>query len=236
MLQKWLLALMIGGIGDGTALAAAAPAALNFSKDAPGKEPSQLACVVGFWQVAKDGDRNVLMVNGSRWSSGQSAANLADKARALYGERYAEFLDNVKAYAYFPVCVARAVDSFSEGEISVRFKPIDGRVDQGAGIAFDVKPNGDYLILRANALENNLVLFQVVRGRRSSIEWIRNTPTPTGKWQTLKVTVKGKVVQGSLNGKTYLEHELPEPVSGKVGVWSKADSVVYFDDLKITSK
>jgi hypothetical protein len=235
MLNKWLLALMIGGISR-PASAAAAPITLSFSKDAVGKEPSQLACVVGFWQVTRDGDKNVLMVNGSRWSSGQSATNLADKARALYGERYAEFLDSVKAYAYFPVCVAKTVEGFSEGEISFRFKPVSGRVDQGAGIVFNVKTNGDYLVLRANALENNLVLFEYVRGKRSSIKWIRDTPTQTGRWQTLKLTVKGKKVQGALNGKAYLEYDLPEPVSGKVGVWSKADSVVYFDDLKVDPK
>ncbi|MBI3554425.1 MAG: hypothetical protein HY077_18165 [Elusimicrobia bacterium] len=212
---------------------AAGPVTIDFSKDAVGKEPSALACLVGFWQVTKDGGKNVLMVNGGRWSSGQSASNLGDKARALYGERYAEFLDNVKAYAYFPLCVARSVENFSEGEVSFRFKPVSGRIDQGAGIVFNVKPNGDYLILRANALENNLVLFEYVHGRRSSVEWIRNTPTQTGQWQTLKLVVKGKKVQGILNGKTYLEHELAEPVSGKVGVWSKADSVVYFDDFNV---
>ena len=63
--------------------------------------------------------------------------------------------DNVKAYAYFPFAVFKDVQDFKEGEITVRFKPIAGRIDQGAGILFNLKPNGDYLIVRANALENN---------------------------------------------------------------------------------
>jgi len=208
MFRLWLSALMIIGIG-GRALAGAAPATMNFSKDAVGKEPSLLACVVGFWRVTKDGDQKVLMVNGSRQSSGQPG---------------------------FPLCVAKGVEKFSDGEISFRFKPVAGRVDQGAGIVFDLRPNGDYLILRANALENNLILFRYARGERSSLKVIESVPTPTGRWQTLKLTVKGKNVQGALNGKTYLEYELPAPVSGKVGVWSKADSMVYFDDIKIDPK
>lgn len=231
-----LLTTLALAAAAGSAWAAAAPVTVSFSKDGAGKEPSGLACVVGFWQVVKDGDANVLMVNGGRWSSGQSATNLADKARALYGERYAEFLDNVKAYAYFPVCVARGVDAFAGGDISFRFKPVAGRIDQGAGIVFDVKSNGDYLILRANALEDNLVLFQYVRGKRSTVEWVRNVPTATGRWHTLKLTVTGKTVEGAVDGKVLLKHELDRPVSGKVGVWSKADSVVYFDDIKIAPK
>lgn len=78
----------------------------------------------------------------------------------MYGERYAEFLDSVKAFAYFPYVVARDISDFREGEISMRFKALAGRVDQAGGILFDLKPNGDYLAMRANALENNLPKMQ----------------------------------------------------------------------------
>jgi len=55
----------------------------------------------------------------------------------------------------------------------------------------------------------------------------------TRQWQDLKVRISGAKVEGYLNGKLYLEHTLPAPVSGKIGVWSKADSVVYFDDYRV---
>ena len=132
----------------------------DFNGDKPGAEPAAFAPVVGVWRVGLEKDNKVFMVDGGKWKEGEASAGLADKARALYGERYAEFLDNVKTYAYFPLAVARDVADFREGEISVRFKPLDGRIDQGAGIAFNLKENGDYLVLRANALENNLVLFK----------------------------------------------------------------------------
>jgi hypothetical protein len=206
----------------------------DFSDETIGTEPKSFLAVVGFWTIGAEGDNKFLTVDGRRWKEGQPAANLADKARAIYGERYAEFLDNVQAYAYFPYAVAQGIDDFRGGEISFRFKPVAGRIDQGAGILFNLKPNGDYLLVRANALENNLVLFKYEKGKRSSVKWIRNTPTPSGQWQDLKVRINGAKVEGYLNGKLYLEDTLPAPVSGKIGVWSKADSVVYFDDYRVT--
>ena len=208
----------------------------DFSGETVGAEPKSMTPVVGVWLVAQDGNNKVLMVDGSRWKQGQPAANIADKARALYGDRYAEFLDNVQSFAYYPYAVAKDIDDFREGEISMRFKPLAGRIDQGAGILFNLKPNGDYLIVRANALENNLVLFQFKNGKRGPVKWIRNTPTATQQWHTLKVRITGKKVEGFLDDKLLLEHELPEAVSGRVGVWSKADSVVYIDDYVVSPK
>jgi hypothetical protein len=121
------------------------------------------------------------------------------------------------------------------GEISVRFEGLSGRIDEGAGILFNLKPNGDYLTIRANCLENNLVLWKFEKGRRSQVKWIRNTPTASRQWHDLKVRVAGNKVEGYLNGKLYLEHTLPEPVSGRIGLWSKADSYMHFDDFAATA-
>lgn len=206
---------------------------LDFSNETPGAEPKSVVPVVGFWSIAEDAGNKVLVIDGRRWQQGQASANLADKARALYGDRYAEFLDSVQAYAYFPYAVAQGIDDFREGEIRLRFKTISGRIDQAAGVLFSLKPNGDYLALRANPLENNLVLWQFVRGKRSSVKWIRNTPTPSGQWVTLRLKVAGTRVSGYLDDQLYLEHTLEGPVAGRVGVWSKADSHVYVDDLRV---
>ena len=213
--------------------ALAAPTVQGFDNETVGAEPKSFAAAVGNWVIVEDAGNKGLSVNGTKWARGQTSAGLADKARALYGERYAEFLDNVQSYAYFPIAVMNEVADFREGTITVRFKGVDGRIDQAAGILFNVQPNGDYLTLRANPLEDNLVLWQYVKGKRSSVKWIRNTPTPSGQWHELKLTVKGKQVEGWMNGKLLLTHELPKPVSGRVGLWSKADSVVYFDDYRV---
>jgi hypothetical protein len=205
----------------------------EFSQETIGAMPVSFAPAVGNWIIGIDNDNKVLVVDGRKWSRGKASAGLADKARALYGERYAEFLDNVKAYAYFPFAVCQHVDNFTNGEITVRFKGVAGRIDQGAGILFDLKTNGDYYTIRANPLENNLVLWRFKHGKRSSVSWVRNVPTPTRKWHELKVKIKGNLVRGYVNGKQYIGHKLPVPVSGKVGLWTKADSVIYFDDYKV---
>jgi len=215
-------------------VAAAQSIKLEFSNEIVGAEPKAFVPVVGVWRVEEERGKKVLAVDGRQWKEGQSSAGIADKARALYGERYAEFLDRVQAYAYFPYAVAKDVQDFANGEISVRFEGISGRIDQGAGILFNLKPNGDYLTIRASCLENNLVLWQFEKGKRSSVKWIRNTPTASRQWHDLKVRIAGTKVEGYLDGKLYLEHTLEHPASGKIGLWSKADSHVYFDAYTVT--
>jgi hypothetical protein len=210
------------------------PLKINFADDTVGAEPKSFLSVVGVWRVEAEGNKKVLAVDGRQWKEGQTAAGVADKARALYGDRYAEFLDRVQAYAYFPYTVLKEVTDFRNGELAVRFEGISGRIDQGAGILFNLKTNGDYLTIRANPLENNLVLWKFEKGKRSSVKWVRNTPTATRQWHDLKVQINGAKVVGYLNGKLYLEHVLPEPVTGRIGLWSKADSHVYFDDFTVT--
>jgi len=214
--------------------AAAQSIKIEFSNETVGAEPKAFVPVVGVWRVEEERGKKVLAVDGRQWKEGQSSAGIADKARALYGERYAEFLDRVQAYAYFPYAVAKDVQDFANGEISVRFEGISGRIDQGAGILFNLKPNGDYLTVRANCLENNLVLWKFEKGKRSSVKWIRNTPTPSRQWHDLKIRLAGTKVEGYLDGKLYLEHTLEHPASGKIGLWSKADSHVYFDAYTVT--
>jgi hypothetical protein len=206
----------------------------DLSNETIGAEPKSFLSVVGVWRIEAENGKNVLTVDGRQWKEGQSSAGLADKARALYGERYAEFLDRVQAYAYFPYAVFKDVQDFRNGEIIARFEGLSGRIDQGAGILFNLKPNGDYLTIRANCLENNLVLWKFEKGKRSSVKWVRNTPTATRQWHELKVRIAGTKVEGYLDGKLYLEHTLPEPVSGRIGLWSKADSHMYFADFAAT--
>src|SRR5947199_1029718 len=211
------------------------PLKIDFSDEAVGAEPKSFLGVVGVWRIESDGNNKVLVVDGRQWKEGQTAAGVADKARALYGERYAEFLDRVQAYAYFPYAVFKDVQDFRNGEIIARFEGLSGRIDQGAGILLNLKPNGDYLTIRANCLENNLVLWKFEKGKRSSVFWVRNVPTTSKQWHDLKVRVSGSKVEGYLDGKLYLAFTLPTPVSGRVGLWSKADSYMHFSDYTVTT-
>ena len=107
---------------------------VDVAKEKVGAEPAKFLGVVGNWIVAKDDAKNILMVDGREWKRGQPAGGLADKARLIYGSKHEEFIDNVKAFAYFPYAVAQGVDGFTNGEISMRFKLMGGALDQCAGI------------------------------------------------------------------------------------------------------
>ena len=216
--------------------AAALPAQrIDLAREKVGAEPTRFLPMVGNWVVTKDDGRNVVMVDGREWKRGQPAGGLADKARAIYGARHEEFIDNVKAFAYFPIAVASDVENFSDGDISLRFKLIGGALDRCAGILFNVQPNGDYLTVRFNGTEDNVVLWTFKEGKRSFVKrGTENVPLELGQWNDLKISVKGTSLRAWLNGKLNLEYTLPAPVSGKVGLWSKTDSISEFDAFVVT--
>ena len=206
---------------------------VTFDQEPTGQPPSSFEPVVGDWSVAELAGAHGLMVDGSRWRQGTPSANLADQARRLYGERYAEFLDGVKAYAYFPLAVYKGDCPSGDLMLSVRFYPQAGRIDQGAGLAWSITPDGTYLGARANALEDNLLFFRVVRGKRTILETVRGVETATRTWHTLKVIIRGRALSVSLDGQERLKRDLEAPPSGRCGLWSKADSQVLFDDFTV---
>jgi len=208
---------------------------VDLSRERPGRESTKFLAVVGNWSIVEDGGKKVLGVDGRSWLRGQAAGSLAETARAIYGSRNEEFIDNVKAWAYFPYAVARDVPDFHDGDISIRFKIVAGQLDQCAGILFNLKPNGDYLTVRFNGMEDNVVLWTFNKGARKFVKkGSENVPLARNQWHTLQISVHGTNLQASLNGKHLLDYTLAESVSGRVGVWSKTDSVSYFDDYTVT--
>ncbi len=209
---------------------------LTFNDEAIGAPPKQFEAVVGDWSIAELGGQHGLGVDGSKWRQGTPSANLARQARRLYGDRYAAFLDGVKAFAFFPLAVYQGEGRGENLDLSVRFYPQAGRIDQGAGIAWSVAADGSYLGARANALEDNLLFFKVVRGKRQILEVVRGVHTATRTWHTLAVSLRGKSLSVTLDGQEKLKRALEAPHSGRCGLWSKADSQVLFDDFSVETK
>jgi hypothetical protein len=118
--------------------------------------------------------------------------------------------------------------------LSVRCKPVSGSVDQGCGLVFRLKDANNYYVARANALEDNVRLYHVVNGRRRQFGgW--NGKVASGVWHHLEVEAKGDHITVSFNGmKAIDEHDSTFSEAGRFGVWTKADSVIYFDDLTAT--
>jgi hypothetical protein len=208
---------------------------VSFAKETAGREPKSFAPMVGSWIMSNDDKQKVLFIDGRVWKRGQPAGGLADKARELYGSRNEEFIESIKAFAYYPIAVYKGLDNFENGEISVRFQMLGGTLDRCAGILFNVKPNGDYLTVRYNGTEDNVVLWTFNKGVRKFVKRAPElVPLELGTWHTLKISVHGTALQTWLDGKPMVEFTLPEPVSGKIGVWSKTDSMIEFNDFTFT--
>ncbi len=133
--------------------------------------------------------------------------------------------------ATFP---AMALSSTVYGDVvvTVRFKPISGREDQAAGIIFRVQDKDNYYILRANALEGNVNFYKYAGGSRSGIKE-GSAKVASGQWQELRVEVTGDRLRGSLNGQLVVEARDATYKAGRIGLWTKADSVTCFDDVSV---
>ena len=131
------------------------------------------------------------------------------------------------------------------GSVSVRFKPVSGERDQAAGLVWRYQDADNYYIVRANALEDNIVLYKVEGGKRISLE-PKGTPSktygikhkvPKLAWSSLKVDFEGARFTVSFDGVKVMEVEdATFPMGGKAGLWTKADSVTYFDDFEIQER
>jgi hypothetical protein len=132
----------------------------------------------------------------------------------------------------FPICV---YDKFSgkDVEVLIRFKAVDGTVDQAAGIIVRVQDADNYYVARANALEDNVRLYKVVDGVRRQIAG-KNIEVSSGVWHTLALKVEGDALEVSFDGACVIEardQTFAQP--GKVGLWTKADSLTHFGEIEI---
>jgi 3-keto-disaccharide hydrolase len=120
---------------------------------------------------------------------------------------------------------------YGDVDVSMKFKPIAGREDASGGIVFRFT-DGKYYVVRANALEDNFRLYSYDKGRRQLATATVKAPA-LGQWHTVRLAVVGDHMQAWLDGKQYLDHRDPRFKSGRVGLWTKADSVTAFDDLRV---
>jgi 3-keto-disaccharide hydrolase len=202
------------GPSSATGPATSAPASvttLNFDKDEVGKAPAgwtatQTGGGKAQWVVVKD-------------DSAPSKPNVLKQS----GE------------ATYPVCI-KDDTSLKDGFVEVKFKPVEGREDQAGGVIWRAKDSDNYYIARANALEDNVTIYHIIKGRRVSFKNV-NTKVATAVWHTLRVDFAGNKFIVTLDGKKVIEATDDSfSEAGKVGVWTKADSVTLFDDFSYGTK
>ena len=195
-----------------TALLAAAPAeTVDFDKAEVGKPP-------GGWTATQTGSGQ------AKW--------------AVVQDETAPSKPNVlkqSGEATYPVCL-KDDTSLSDGFVEVKFKAISGREDQAAGLVWRARDANNYYVARANALENNVTIYHTIDGRRTEKKRV-SAKVAVNQWHTLRVDFQAGHFTVSFNGQKALEWDDETfKDAGKVGVWTKADSVTVFDDFTYGTK
>jgi hypothetical protein len=135
----------------------------------------------------------------------------------------------------FPLAVVKD-SAYKDVTLSVRAKPISGKVDQGFGLVWRYRDADNYYVTRCNADENNCRIYHVVAGKRVAFQ-NRDVKVATNVWHTLKLEAAGNHFVVWFDGTKILDAtDDTFKDAGKVGLWTKADSVIAFDDLTIEAR
>jgi hypothetical protein len=137
--------------------------------------------------------------------------------------------------ATYPVCLKDDTD-LKDGFVEVKFKPVAGKGDQAGGVIWRAKDSNNYYVARANALEDNVTIYDTVNGRRTERKRA-NMKVASNQWHTLRVDFQGNHFTVTYDGRKAIEwDDATFRDAGKVGVWTKDDSVTLFDDFTYGAK
>jgi len=168
------------------------------------------------------------------WRTGEGGAGewiLVTDPTAAGGRAIAQVSKDRTDYR-FPLAVYKPY-SGKDLEVAVRFKPVAGTVDKAGGIAVRLSTPDDYYVARANALEDNVRFYRVVKGKREQLA-SANAKVAANEWHTLALKAEGDRFTVSFDGKALLSaQDGTFSDAGKVALWTKADSVTYFDTISI---
>src|SRR5256712_6933138 len=137
--------------------------------------------------------------------------------------------------ATYPVCIKEDTN-LKDGFVEVKFKAVSGKEDQAGGLIWRARDSNNYYVARANALEDNVTIYDTVNGRPTERKRTRGK-VASDQWHTLRIDFQGSHFTVTFDGKKALEwDDQTFKDSGKVGVWTKADSVTLFDDFSYGGK
>jgi hypothetical protein len=132
----------------------------------------------------------------------------------------------------FPLAIYDAV-SATNLSVAVRFRAVAGKIDQAAGIALRLRDADNYYVARANALEDNVRFYRVVKGRREQLQGANLKVTPND-WHVLRLRAEGERFTISYDGKPlFTATDSTFSDAGRVALWTKADSITRFDQIEI---
>ena len=136
----------------------------------------------------------------------------------------------------FPLAILNNV-SVKDSDVSVRIKPIAGKEDRAGGVVWRYHDAGNYYLARINALTRNVAVYKVQNGVRMPVLPAATHEIPVNAWTILKVSARGDRFQVYLDHRRILQGiDRTFGAAGKVGLWTEADSVTYFDDFRVYPK
>ena len=216
-MTRWLNLLVLVALAGAASGADDKARTLRFSRDDVGKVPAG-------WKIDKTG-----APAGSDWKVVEDSSAPSKTGIAL--AQVAESPNQV-----FNLCVADNTN-YKDVELSVAFKAIAGKNDQGGGLVWRYQDHENYYVSRMNPLEDNYRVYKVVKGKRTQLGAKEGIKVPAGEWHRLKIDVKGDQMTGYLDGEKMWEiKDGTYQKAGKVGLWSKADVQTHFDELKVAGE
>ncbi len=133
----------------------------------------------------------------------------------------------------FPLAIYQPITA-KDVDVVLRFRAVAGSIDQAGGIAVRLASPDDYYVVRANALEDNVNLYHVVKGRRQQIKGV-DAKVTGNQWHNLGLRAEGNRFTVSFDGKKlFTAEDQTFTAAGRVALWTKADSVTHFDTITIT--
>ena len=184
-----------------------------------------LVPVAGVWTADYENANQILTIDGAAPAKAPDEA----AARSIYADAAGTLVTSLAAPGAYPIAIARDVKDFKGGRITTQFKLVSGATDQTAGILFNLQPDGSYVYARYNTKDGNVAVWKFEKGARAVLmHGTEHEQLPMNTWHTLEVVVTGRVVAASVNGRLSVRHTLDVPVAGRVGVWTKTDSVTTF--------
>jgi len=161
------------------------------------------------------------------WRVRAEAPSSAGKANQVLVQESADATDY-----RFPLCVAKE-GRYKDVKLTVRAKPISGQVDQGFGLVWRYQDANNYYLTRCNADEDNCTIYHVVKGSRRAFQ-NHAIKVATKTWHTLKLDAQGNHFVVWFDGTKVLDAtDNTFSAPGRVGLWTKADSVIQFDDFTV---
>ena len=189
------------------------PTTFNFDSESAGSAPA------GFTSYATGGGR------AGKWV-------VTEMGDAPSGKRAVVQTDADPTDARYPVLIADSGE-YADLDVSVKAKALSGKVDQGMGLVFRFRDPRSYYVVRANALEDNFRLYRMVNGKRLQFAG-GNVKVSSGQWHNIRLVAKGDHITCWFDGKQVIDTHDKTYTTGRIGLWTKADSGTAFDDLVVS--